>query len=151
MFIKIDDLTNDKVINLIEEHLHGMAQVSQPENIHALAVDALRRPEITFWTAWEEDELLGCGALKELDSRHGEVKSMRTASAHLRKGVARTILHKITEEARQRGYYRLSLETGSGAAFAPARKLYKDFEFHECHPFADYTDAPNSTYLTKEL
>nr|WP_283163377.1 GNAT family N-acetyltransferase [Sporolactobacillus mangiferae] len=136
---------------MIKAHLQGMAQVSQPESIHAMALEALRRPEITFWSAWEKDELLGCGALRELDHQHGEVKSMRTASAHLRKGVAKQILQKIIEEARRRGYHRLSLETGAGAAFAPARKLYECFGFHECQPFADYTNDPNSTYMTKEF
>ncbi|MFX3619150.1 MAG: GNAT family N-acetyltransferase [Sporolactobacillus sp.] len=151
MYIRTDDLTNDKVINLIQEHLQGMAQVSQPENIHALALEALKKPEITLWSAWEEDELLGCGALKELESQHGEIKSMRTASAHLRKGVASRIFQEIIEEARQRGYHRLSLETGSGSAFEPARRLYASFGFHSCQPFADYTENSKSVFMTKEL
>src|SRR6476619_1891973 len=100
-------------------HLH-----SPPESIHALPIEDLRRPEVTFWTAWENGELLGCGALKELDSQHGEIKSMRTASRHMRKGIAQTLLQHIIGEAARRGYRRLSLETGSMQAFEPARQLY---------------------------
>jgi putative acetyltransferase len=111
----------------------------------------LRKPEITFWSAWENEELMGCGALKELDAQHGEIKSMRTSSSHLRKGVARQMLQYIIEEAKQRGYNRLSLETGSQAAFEPARNLYTSFGFQYCKPFSDYTDDPNSVFMTKEL
>lgn len=149
--IKIDDLTGPEVAALIGEHLQNMAQHSPPESIHALNLDRLRKPEITFWSAWEEGELLGCGALKELDALHGEVKSMRTASAHLRKGVAGRILQHVIEEARRRGYRRLSLETGSMAAFEPARRLYASFGFQECGPFADYVLDENSVFMTKEL
>ncbi|MGO0062781.1 GNAT family N-acetyltransferase [Brevibacillus fluminis] len=151
MNIKIDDLTGPEVAALIGEHLQNMAQHSPPESIHALNLDRLRKPEITFWSAWEEGELLGCGALKELDALHGEVKSMRTASAHLRKGVAGRILQHVIEEAKRRGYRRLSLETGSMAAFEPARRLYASFGFQECGPFADYVPDENSVFMTKEL
>jgi putative acetyltransferase len=128
-----------------------MAIHSPPESIHALDLEALRQPEITFWTIWEGGELLGCGALKELDSRHAEIKSMRTASPHLRKGVAKNLLQHILEEARRRGYIRLSLETGSMAAFEPARQLYAKFGFAYCEPFADYVEDPYSVFMTKEL
>ena len=113
MNIQRDDLTGPEIHQLLQQHLQGMALHSPPESIHALDIDALRQPGITFWTAWEDDALLGCGALKELDSRHAEIKSMRTASAHLRQGVAHAMLTRITEQAKQRGYRRLSLETGS--------------------------------------
>lgn len=151
MEIRIDDLSGTKIAELIREHLHGMSLNSPPESIHALDLGQLRKPEITFWSAWEGDELLGCGALKELDKYHGEIKSMRTAAAHQRKGVAKRILQQIQEEAMHRGYLRLSLETGSMQAFEPARKLYQSFGFRYCQPFSDYTEDPNSVFMTKEL
>src|SRR3979490_628182 len=112
MNIRIDDLSGSEIHELLREHLQSALLYSPPESVHALDVEGLRKPEIMFWTAWENGELLGCGALKELDSEHGEIKSMRTASPHLRKGVARKLLNHILEVARQRGYRRLSLETG---------------------------------------
>ncbi|MEH7096636.1 GNAT family N-acetyltransferase [Neobacillus vireti] len=151
MLIKIDDLTGPEVAELIREHLHGMTLNSPPESIHALGLEKLRQPEITFWSAWEDQALLGCGALKELDHKHGEVKSMRTSSKHLRKGVARAMLQHIIEEAKRRGYRRLSLETGSMDAFLPARRLYAMFGFQYCEPFADYTEDPNSVFMMLEL
>ena len=151
MKIVLDDLTNPKVIELIEGHLREMANISPPESIHALDINRLRKPEITCWSAWEQDELVGCGALKEIDRGHGEIKSMRTSSLHLRKGVAKRILEHIIVEARQRGYKRLSLETGSMEAFEPARRLYRSFGFLYCDPFADYEEDPNSVFMTMEL
>ncbi|NOU86031.1 GNAT family N-acetyltransferase [Paenibacillus sp. LMG 31460] len=151
MDIKIDDLTGSEVIALIGEHLQNMAALSPPESTHALNLDKLKKPEITFWSGWEQDELAGCGAIKELNSQHGEIKSMRTSSSHLRKGVARRILEHIIEEAKRRGYQRLSLETGSMDAFEPARQLYESFGFQYCKPFSDYIEDPNSVFMTKEL
>jgi putative acetyltransferase len=151
MKIKIDDLSGKEVALLVGEHLHSMTLNSPPESIHALNLDQLRKSEITFWSVWEGNELAGCGALKELDGQHGEIKSMRTSSAHLRKGVAKRLLEHIIEEARQRGYQRLSLETGSMDAFKPARRLYESFGFHYCLPFSDYTEDPNSVFMTMEL
>ncbi|APO44045.1 GNAT family N-acetyltransferase [Paenibacillus xylanexedens] len=151
MEIKVDDLSGVQVKALIAEHLQGMAADSPPESIHALNLDGLKEPEITFWCAWEGDDLLGCGAIKELDSEHAELKSMRTASAHLRKGVARKILAHIMEVAIDRGYKRISLETGSMDSFIPARKLYEDFGFEYCEPFADYVLDPNSTFMTRTI
>jgi putative acetyltransferase len=151
MEIRRDDLSGAEVRALIAEHLRSMFLHSPPESVHALPVDALRRPEVTFWSAWRDGELMGCGALKELDARHGEIKSMRTAARHLRKGVAARMVEHIVEEARRRGYRRLSLETGSMAAFAPARSLYARFGFQPCGPFADYIEDPNSVFMTREL
>lgn len=151
MEIKVDDLTGPEIAALIGEHLHSMTLHSPPESIHALDLDRLKKPGITFWSAWEQEELLGCGALKELDPQHGEIKSMKTAKAHLRKGVARRILAHIVEEAKRRGYRRVSLETGSMEAFDPARRLYESFGFDYCEPFADYEEDPNSVFMTKEL
>lgn len=151
MEIKIDDLKGAEIYGLLQEHLKSMFELSPPESVHALDIEALRKPEITFWTVWENNELLGCGALKELDSRHGEIKSMRTASRHLRKGVAKYVLNHIIAEAKRRGYSRLSLETGSMKAFEPASRLYAGFGFTYCAPFADYVEDPNSVFMTREL
>ena len=151
MLIRVDDLTGPEIRALLEEHLRNMYELSPPESVHALDLAALRRPEITFWTAWSEGALVGCGALKELDPAHGEVKSMRTASAHRRRGVGRAMLEHIIAQARGRSYRRLSLETGSMAAFLPARRLYESFGFTYCAPFADYTDDPNSAFMTRTL
>lgn len=149
--IKVDDLGGPEIRALLEEHLASMYRHSPPESVHALPIEELRRPEITFWTAWESGELLGCGALKELDAQHGEIKSMRTAERHLRKGVAKALLYHILDEGRRRHYTRLSLETGSMAAFDPARKLYLSCGFTYCPPFADYVEDPNSVFMTKTL
>ena len=151
MKIKIDDLKGSEIHHLLQEHLQSMALHSPPESIHALDLEALRQPDITFWTVWKSGELLGCGALKELNSRHAEIKSMRTASQHLRKGVAQGLLTHILEEARWRGYRRISLETGSMEAFEPARKLYAKFGFTYCEPFADYVEDPYSVFMSREL
>jgi len=151
MEIKLDDLTGPEIGGLILEHLQGMALNSPPESIHALNLEQLRKQDITFWSAWEGNQLLGCGALKELDPYHGEIKSMRTAKEHLRKGVAKKLLQHIVEEGKKRGYRRLSLETGSMEAFEPARKLYNSFGFQYCKPFSKYKEDPNSFFMTMEL
>lgn len=151
MEIRQDDLSGPKIRELIREHLNNMAELSPPESTHALDVDGLKQPDVTFWSAWADDELLGCGALKELDDSHGEIKSMRTVEKHRGKGVARRLLTHILEEAGRRGYRRVSLETGSMEAFEPARKLYESFGFQSCRPFANYREDPNSVFMTKEL
>lgn len=149
--IRPDDLQDPLVHALLREHLAGVALHSPPESIHALDLDGLRAPGMSFWTAWDGEDLLACGALKELDATHGEVKSMRTAAAHLRKGAARAMLDHIVAEARHRGYRRLSLETGTAAAFKPAHRLYASTGFVPCGPFADYVDDPYSCFMTLEL
>ena len=151
MDIRVDDLRGPEIARLLREHLHNLALHSPPESMHALDLAALRKPEITFWSAWQGVELLGCGALKELDPAHGEIKSMRTAAPHLRKGVAAAILSHILAEAGRRHYRRLSLETGSGEAFAPAQSLYTRFGFRPRDPFADYVLDPYSVFMTLEL
>ena len=151
MEIKLDDLTGTKIADLLREHLANMAENSPPESIHALSLEELRKPDITFWSVWDGTELLGCGALKELSPQHGEIKSMRTASRHRRKGVAAALVEHIIREAKRRNYKRVSLETGSMEAFAPAQRLYARFGFIECAPFADYIEDPNSVFMTKEL
>jgi putative acetyltransferase len=151
MQIRLDDLSGPEIRALLDEHLQNMAQLSPPGSVHALDIEALRMPEVTFWTAWSDGKLLGCGALKKLSPGHGEVKSMRTASAHHRKGVARAILSHIVQEAKERSYERLSLETGSMKAFEPAHKLYESFGFAYCSPFADYIEDPHSAFMSKTL
>lgn len=151
MDIRIDDLRGAEIAELLHEHLRDMHRVSPPESIHALDLESLRKPDITFWTIWDEGTLAGCGALKELDPQHAEIKSMRTASSHRRKGVAKQLLQHLLYEAKQRGYTRLSLETGSMDFFIPARELYASFGFQYCPPFAGYTEDPNSVFMTKEL
>lgn len=146
-----DDLQGVAVVNLLHEHLRDCHASSPPGSVHALDLAALRAPGITFWSAWDAGELLGCGALRELDPAHGEIKSMRTATAHLRRGVAAAMLAHIIAEASRRGYRRLSLETGSMAAFEPARRLYAQHGFVECAPFPPYRDDPHSTFMTLEL
>ncbi|MBM6996685.1 GNAT family N-acetyltransferase [Paenibacillus sp. DXFW5] len=149
--IKLDDLSGPEIAALIGEHLANMAENSPPESIHALNLDGLKRPDVTFWSAWIDDELAGCGALKELDDQHGEVKSMRTAIPYRGKGVAKQVLVHLLEEAARRGYRQVSLETGSMEAFAPARRLYEGFGFTYCGPFADYVEDPNSVFMTKRI
>ena len=151
MIIKLDDLTDKRTIELISTHLAGMAENSPPESIHALNVEGLKRDNVAFYSAWKDEEIMGCGALQELTTKHGEVKSMRTVEKHLKKGVARVILHHIINEAKMRGYARLSLETGSREAFQPARQLYESFGFTYCEPFDKYTDDPNSLFMTLEI
>jgi len=151
MEIRLDNLRSPEVIGLLNEHLHSMAQHSPPESVHALDLDGLRQPEVSFWSAWDGVELLGCGAIKQLDATHGEIKSMRTASAHLRKGVAAALLQHIMVESGKRRYRRLSLETGSAPAFAPARSMYTRFGFVPCEPFADYVPDPHSVFMTRTL
>jgi putative acetyltransferase len=151
MEIRIDDLTGAEIRELLDEHLTNMRSISPPESTHALPLEGLRKPDVTFWTAWEKGELLGCGALKELDAEHGEIKSMRTVSRHLRKGVAKALLDYIIGEAECRGYRRLSLETGSMEAFEAARQLYARAGFTYCAPFADYIEDPNSVFMTREV
>jgi putative acetyltransferase len=151
MLIKVDDLTGPEIHALLREHLDSMHLHSPPESVHALDLSGLRKPEITFWTAWQDGALLGCGALKQLDRSHGEVKSMRTCTPHLRKGVARRMLTHIVDEGRRRGYRRISLETGSGPAFEPARRLYASFGFASCGPFADYREDRFSVFMTREI
>jgi len=150
MLIRLDDLREPEIVAFLEDHLEDMyAATPAAESRHVLDLERLRRPEITFWSVWEGDLLVGCGALKELDPTHGEIKSMRTATAHRGTGVASAMLRHIIEEAARRGYRRLSLETGSGDFFAPARALYAKFGFVVCEPFGDYKPDPNSYFMTR--
>lgn len=151
MQILEDDLSGDKTAGLLREHLDDMLEITPPGSVHALDIDALRNPAITFWTAWEGDELLGCGALKEPDAASGEIKSMRTAAARRGQGIGARILEHIIAEVTRRGYSCLKLETGALPPFAPARALYSRYGFESCGPFAEYRYDPNSVFMSKKL
>ncbi|MEO5859646.1 MAG: GNAT family N-acetyltransferase [Pyrinomonadaceae bacterium] len=149
--IKPDDLTSHEIAELLADHLREMEQHSPPESVHALDLEKLKQPEITFWSIWNGDELVGCGAIKELGPTHAEIKSMRTVPKYRGQGAGKLMLRHILDEAKSRGYTRLSLETGSMAAFEPARRLYAAHGFTECGPFADYVLDPNSVFMAIEL
>jgi putative acetyltransferase len=149
--IEIDDLTRPQIHALLNEHLQNMRAITPPESVHALDLDRLRTPDISFWSVWDGAQLVGCGALKELDPRHGEVKSMRTPEALRRRGAGRAVLTHIIAVARARGYQRLSLETGATEPFKPAHVLYASAGFTFCGPFGEYCDDPNSVFMTLVL
>ena len=154
MTIKLDDLNGPEIQELLRYHLTHLSAISEPCSMHALNLDALRKPNITFWSVWSEtnpSDLMGCGALMELDSTHAEIKSMRTVAAHLRKGVAANLLTHIISEARRRNYRRLSLETGAGPLFTAAQTLYQKFGFQPSAPFADYKPDPNTLFFTRKI
>ncbi|MGV8997626.1 MAG: GNAT family N-acetyltransferase [Parvibaculaceae bacterium] len=149
--IAVDDLSGAQVMALLKVHLDAMHAQSPAESVHALDLTGLRQPAITFWGVWDGDILAGCGALKELSREHGEVKSMRTDARYMRRGVAASLMTYMLDEARARGYRRLSLETGSQASFEPARTLYARFGFQYGGPFANYMPDPNSVFMTIAL
>lgn len=138
-------------MSLLEEHVRNMHELGPPESVHALDVSGLKAPSITFWTVRNGSELLGCGALKELSPEHGEIKSMRTPASARRRGAGRAMLNHVIEEARRRGFKRLSLETGTAQAFLPAQRLYESAGFVRSGPFASYKDDVNSVFYTLEL
>ena len=148
---RVDDLTGAPTRALVLRHLAGMHEHSPAESVHALDVDALRAPDVTFWSAWIDGELAGCGALKRIDDARGEIKSMRVADAFLGRGVGRATLEHIITEARARGMKSLWLETGSAAAFTPALRLYESAGFARCAPFDGYVHDPFSIFMTRAL
>ncbi|MFE9576200.1 GNAT family N-acetyltransferase [Nocardia sp. NPDC006044] len=149
--IAIDDLSGPEVAALLTEHVAELATHSPADSMHALDLDALRRPEITFWSGWDGDTLAGCAALKHLDDEHAELKSMRTAPTHKRRGVASTLLRHLLTEATARGYRRMSLETGTSTFFLPAQTLYTAHGFTPCAPFSTYLPDPHSLFMTRTL
>jgi len=151
MDIRTDDLTGPEIAAFLEEHIDDMRAVSPPESKHALDLDGLRKPAITFWTAWDNGQLVGCCALKQLDTTHGEVKSMRVAKGQRGKGIGAALLAHVIGEARARRYRRLSLETGAMPFFEPARRLYRRHGFELGGPFASYKPDPNSVFMTLTL
>ena len=151
MHIEIDDLSRPAIHALLQEHLDSMYALSPSASVHALDISKLRSPQITFWSAWEGVDLLGCGALMELSKTHGELKSMRTPNARRRQGAGRAMLAHIIAVADSRGYERLSLETGSMEAFKPALRLYESAGFSRCGPFEGYKEDPYSVFMTLQL
>jgi len=149
--IKIDDLSDTRIGEFLADHLVDMHSTSPPESVHALDLDGLRQPAVTFWSAWDGPTLVGCVALKELDTRHAELKSMRTSPGQRRRGIGALLLRHVLDEARRRGYRPMSLETGSMEFFEPARALYERHGFEYCAPFADYLPDPNSVFMRIDL
>jgi putative acetyltransferase len=149
--IRLDDLSCQQVHNLLAAHLAGMQKNSPPDSVYALDISGLLVPSVSVWTAWDSDDLMGIGALKQLSSRVGEIKSMRTAARHLRKGVGVALLDHIIAKAQQRGYRRLSLETGSGPEFDAALSLYRKRGFENGEPFGGYIASDFNQFLHLEL
>jgi putative acetyltransferase len=151
MRIEIDDVSRPQVIALLEEHLRNMYEVTPPDYVFAFDASQLRAPGITLWTAWEDDTLLGCAALKELSPTEGEVKSMRTPASLRRRGAGRALLNHILHVSRERRYHALFLETGCQPEFAPAHTLYRSVGFRECGPFGPYKENGNSVFMSLQL
>lgn len=149
--VRQDDLSSPEVRSLVAEHVSGMEESSPPGHVHALAIERLRAPGVTFWTAWLGGALCGCGALQELNAESAEIKSMRTRAAFVRRGVGQVVLEEIERTARRRGYARLLLETGTGPAFAAAHALYLRHGFAWCGQFADYTATDFNVFMVKNL
>lgn len=151
MDIKIDDLTHPNVRSLVQTHRNEMARRNNAVISHALNLDELQANDVTFFSVWEGETLTGCGAVKELDKTHGEIKSMHTARLFRRRGVSAALLYHMIKVAGERGYKRLSLETHPGEDYKPARKLYERFGFEYCEPFGDYEEHDYSVFMTKEI
>jgi putative acetyltransferase len=158
LHIRLDDLSDPRIADFLEEHLNDMRATSPPESVHALDLSKLRDPSVNFWSAWLPAEngaldgtLAGTGAIKRLDAKHAELKSMRTSAALRGQGIAKQILLHIVEQARTLGFQRLSLETGTQPFFAPAHSLYLAHGFEPCGPFGSYTLDPHSRFLTMAL
>jgi putative acetyltransferase len=151
MRIVVDDLSGPEIAEFLDEHVQQMRSITPLESKHALDLDALREPDVTFWSVMDGGAVVGCGAIKRLDASHAELKSMRTSTARKRGGIASRLLGHIVAEAERMGFTRLSLETGSDDFFLPARRLYEKFGFEYCEPFADYRPDPNSVFMTRSL
>ncbi|KAF3391355.1 putative N-acetyltransferase YsnE [Penicillium rolfsii] len=151
MFIKLDDLSGPEIRSLLEFHVSDLQSKSSSEACYVLDLSALQRPSISVYSAWKGEELLGCGALSELSPTTGEIKSMRTATAHLRKGVGRAIVQHIIDEAKRRGYVALFLETGTDDSFKSAREFYGGLGFKACEAFGGYVASGKNCFLTLEL
>jgi len=149
--VRIDDLSGQDVQALIRSHLDGMHDTSPAESVHALDIEGLRHPSITFWSAWVDGRLAGIGALKAMDAERGELKSMRVDDRFRGAGIGRALLRHIMGEARARGMRSLWLETGSTDDFLPAVRLYESEGFTRCGPFDGYTDDPFSVFMTRAL
>ena len=151
LVIREDDLTGPEIRRLLREHLENMHDITPPGSVHALGLDGLQSPGVTFWSAWRGQKLVGCAALRKLDATSGEIKSMRTVNCHRRMGVGSSLLEHLVAVACQRGYDRLLLETGALPEFATARAFYARHGFARCGPFGDYRDDPNSAFMCRDL
>jgi putative acetyltransferase len=150
-FARVDDLRSSAVQRLVAEHLAGMHAQSPPGTVHALAIEGLQRPEITFWSVWSGEALCGCGALKQIDGAAGEIKSMRTRQEYLRQGLGQFMLDEIVRTAQARGYKRLYLETGTGPGFEAAHAIYLKNGFNWCGVFGDYVATDFNVFMQKSL
>ena len=151
MEIIIDDLSGQEIADFLEEHIREMKSISPPESKHALDIEGLREPEITFWSVYKSARLVGCGAISELDKMHCELKSMRIDKTERGSGIASKLLSHILETAKSRGFQTVRLETGSMRFFEPARNLYSKFGFKYCEPFGNYKEDPNSVFMARDL
>ena len=151
MRIEFDDISRPQVLSLLEEHLRNMYELSQPDQVFAFSASKLRTPDVILWTAWQDDALLGCAALKEISPTQGEVKSMRTPANLRRHGAGRVLLNHILRVSQDRGYRELFLETGRHPAFKPAQTLYRSVGFRECGPFIGYEENGNSVFMSLNL
>ncbi|MEO0542279.1 MAG: GNAT family N-acetyltransferase [Pseudomonadota bacterium] len=149
--IQKDDLSGPEIASLLQRHLDHMHSITPAESVYALDIDGLRVPEITFWAAWDGDDLVGCVALKDHGDGLGEIKSMHTLAERRGQGIARKLLETLMDEARSRRMERLSLETGRTEHFRPAQELYRRYGFGETGPFADYGDDPHSYFMTRVI
>ena len=148
----IEDNFDDPQVNeLLTKHFIELRSVSPTGSTHVLDIQGLKDQSIKFWSLWENDELIGCGALKFLDENHGEFKSIRVADKFRKKGTGEKIFDHLIKKAKEIGIKKISIETGSGKYFEPARKLFKKFNFQLCKPFAHYKDDPNSCFYTKDI
>lgn len=151
LHFRLDDLSGEATRALIARHLEGMYETSPPESVHAFDIDKLKDPSVTFWSVWIGGEIAGCGALKDMGGKRGEIKSMRVADKFLGRGIGRDILNHLIAEARARGMTSLWLETGSSPAFKPALGLYASRGFKRCGPFEGYSDDPFSVFMTRQI
>jgi putative acetyltransferase len=142
---------NSEVNDLLKKHFIELRSVSPAGSTHVLDIDGLKDPSIKFWSLWEDNKLIGCGALKFLEKEHGEFKSIRVADEFRKKGIGERIINHLIEEAKKLEISKLSIETGAGEFFAPARKLFNKFGFKKSEPFAHYKVDPNSCYFTLDL
>lgn len=151
MEIIIDDLSGPAIAAFLEDHVRQMLEITPPESKHALDLDGLREPDVTFWSVMDGDAVVGCGAIKRIGPGHAELKSMRTDPARRGTGIASLLLEHILAEAVRMGYTRISLETGSDDFFRPAHRLYQRYGFAFCEPFAGYLPDPLSVFMTRTL
>lgn len=151
LLIEPDDLTGTEIVDFLEAHVAQLRAMSPPGSSHALDLAGLRAPEVRFWSAYDGDELVGCAALKTLDDEHAELKSMRTAPHRVGAGIGAALVGHVLSAAREAGFARISLETGSQEFFAPARRLYARHGFVECEPFGSYRPDPASTFMSRPL